>query len=271
MDNATDLSAREPVKRPATRQAVARRGLRWEPFASLILFFLALVQVAVRGSLDWSWVPFTLAAAAMFVFCGVLIWRAPADRPFLIYGASAIAASAILGLIPSFITTELYISIPLVADAPHWLGIGAQFLLAIGVLLVAIAYGVIHSRGGWAVFWIGALIALSGVGLVTIKAPTGTGPLDVLISTATQVIPLTWAYMFAVYLGVNRWFVRGAAMMLFYIAMGQTIAWLSPADTNFVNTRFGLGVLELLAWVLLILGALTLRPSSSHGAHLAKR
>lgn len=272
MDNATDLSAKEPVKRPATRQPVDRRGLRWEPIASLILFFLALVEVGVHRSLDWSWVPFTVAAAATFVFCGVLFWRAPADRPFLIYGASAIAASAILGLIPSFITTERYVSMPMLADAPHWLGIGATLLLAVGVLLVAIAYGVMHSRGGWVVFWIGALIAISGIGLVTIKASAGTGPLDILISTTTQVVPLTWAYMCAVFLGVNRWFVRGAAMMLLYIAAGQLIGWLAPGpETNFANLRFGLGVLELVAWVLLIFGALTLRRSSHREAHRAGR
>lgn len=263
MENAANLTVNKPANERAVGKA-ARRGPRWTTLVALLLVVLAVVQVGARGSLNWSWVPDTVSIAAIFTFAAALLWAAPEDRPLVTWGALVIAVSGILTLLPDFMGSDLTATVPNLTGMPYWLGITAALVLTVGVFLVSIAYGVIHSNRGWTIFWIGVLIGLSGIGLVTTHMADSVMPMDVLILSAIQVVPLAWGYMSATFLGISRWLSRGAALMLLFIAVEQAVLWLGlDAGANPDNVRFFVGLAHVIAWAALIYGALELRPATA--------
>jgi hypothetical protein len=263
MENAAASAVNKPASPKVAGTAARRRGVRWASLVALLLVVLAFVQIAVRGMEDWSWVPDIFSSAALFLFGAALMWAAPEDRPLVRYGALVIAGAGLLAFLPGFMTANL-VSDPMLMGTAYWLGISSAFLLTTGLVLVSIAYGVIHSRPGWTIFWIGALVGIGGLILVTTHMSGEVGPLDVLVLSAIQIVPLAWGYMSATFLGVSRWISRGAALMLVYMALSQAVIWLGyDAGDNSANARFLIGLVHAIAWAALIGGSFALRPSDA--------
>jgi len=108
-------------------------------------------------------------------------------------------------------------------------------------------------------------VGIGGMILVTTHMGGDVQPLDVLVLSAIQIVPLAWGYMSATFLGVSRWISRGAALMLVYMALTQAVIWLGlDAGDNAANARFLVGLAHIVSWAALIAGAMALRPHRSH-------